>query len=104
MLMQGRFHVYEGYSPQQVVFPVRVMKLLGVKNLLLTNAAGGINLDFKKGDLVLINDHINLQNGNPLTGKNFDELGSRFPDMSQPYAARTHEYTSRMRRHNQTYN
>ena len=86
LLMQGRFHFYEGYDLQQVVFPVRVMKLLGVKNLLLTNAAGGINLNFKKGDLVLISDHINLQNGNPLTGKNFDELGLRFPDMSQPYS------------------
>jgi purine-nucleoside phosphorylase len=86
LLMQGRFHFYEGYSLQQVVFPVRVMKLLGIKNLLLTNAAGGINLDYKKGDLVLISDHINLQNGNPLTGKNFDKLGERFPDMSQPYS------------------
>jgi purine-nucleoside phosphorylase len=86
LLMQGRFHFYEGYSLQQVVFPIRVMKLLGIKNLLLTNAAGGINLDYKKGDLVLISDHINLQNGNPLTGKNFDELGERFPDMSQPYS------------------
>jgi len=86
LLMQGRFHFYEGYDPQQVVFPIRVMKLLGIKNILLTNAAGGINLNFKKGNLVLISDHINLQNGNPLTGKNFDELGSRFPDMSQPYS------------------
>ena len=86
ILMQGRFHFYEGYNLQQVVFPVRVMKMLGVKNLFLTNAAGGVNLSFKKGDLVLINDHINLQNGNPLTGKNFDEFGPRFPDMSQPYA------------------
>ena len=71
---------------QQVVFPIRVMKLLGIQYLLLTNAAGGINLNFKKGDLVLINDHINLQTGNPLTGKNLDELGSRFPDMSDPYS------------------
>ena len=86
ILMQGRFHFYEGYNVQQVVFPVRVMKMLGVKNLFLTNAAGGVNLSFKKADLVLINDHINLQNGNPLTGKNFDEFGPRFPDMSQPYA------------------
>ena len=86
ILMQGRFHFYEGYNLQQVVFPVRVMKMLGVKNLFLTNAAGGVNLSFKKGDLVLINDHINLQNANPLTGKNFDDLGPRFPDMSQPYA------------------
>lgn len=86
LVMQGRFHAYEGYSLQQIVFPIRVMKLLGAKHLLLSNAAGGINLDFKKGDLVLIEDHINLQNGNPLTGKNLDELGGRFPDMSEPYS------------------
>ncbi len=85
LAMQGRFHRYEGYTAQQVIFPVRVMKLLGIQYLLLTNAAGGINLNYKKGDLVLLNDHINLQTGNPLTGKNYDELGSRFPDMSAPY-------------------
>ena len=88
LVMQGRFHSYEGYTMQQVVFPVRVMKLLGIQYLLLTNAAGGINLTFKKGNLVLINDHINLQTGNPLTGKNWDELGARFPDMSEPYDKR----------------
>jgi purine-nucleoside phosphorylase len=70
---------------QQIVFPIRVMKLLGVKFLFLSNAAGGINLNFKKGELVLLDDHINLQSGNPLTGKNFDELGARFPDMNEPY-------------------
>ncbi|MBI5857552.1 MAG: purine-nucleoside phosphorylase [Sphingobacteriales bacterium] len=86
LIMQGRFHQYEGYSMQQIVFPVRVMKLLGIKALFLSNAAGGINLNFKKGDLVLLNDHINLQSGNPLTGKNFDELGGRFTDMSEPYS------------------
>lgn len=86
LVMQGRFHAYEGYSMQQIVFPVRVMKLLGIQNLLLSNAAGGINLDFKKGDLVLLSDHINLQSGNPLTGKNSEALGSRFPDMSEPYS------------------
>lgn len=85
LIMQGRFHAYEGYTMQQVVFPVRVMKLLGVQFLFLSNAAGGINLSLKKGNLVLITDHINLQNGNPLTGKNLDELGGRFPDMSNPY-------------------
>lgn len=85
LIMQGRFHSYEGYSMQQIVFPIRVMKMLGVKYLFLSNAAGGVNLNFKKGDLVLIDDHINLQSGNPLTGKNFDELGSRFPDMNEPY-------------------
>ncbi len=87
VVMQGRFHAYEGYTMQQVVFPVRVMKLLGVQYLFITNAAGGINLSYKKGDLVLIDDHINLQSGNPLTGKNDDALGSRFPDMSEPYDA-----------------
>jgi purine-nucleoside phosphorylase len=85
LIMQGRFHFYEGYSMQQIVFPIRVMKLLGVKYLFLSNAAGGINLNFKKGELVAIEDHINLQSGNPLIGKNFDELGSRFPDMNEPY-------------------
>ena len=86
LIMQGRFHAYEGYTMQQVVFPIRVMKLLGIQFLLLSNAAGGINLKFKKGNLVMITDHINLQNGNPLTGKNLDELGGRFPDMSTPYS------------------
>jgi len=85
LIMQGRFHSYEGYSMQQIVFPIRVMKLLGVKYLFLSNTAGGINLNFKKGDLILIDDHINLQSGNPLTGKNFDKLGSRFRDMNEPY-------------------
>ena len=85
LIMQGRFHQYEGYEMQQIVFPIRVMKLLGIKALLLSNAAGGINLDYKKGDLVLLEDHINLQSGNPLTGKNVDELGGRFSDMSMPY-------------------
>lgn len=88
LVMQGRFHYYEGYTMQQIVFPVRVMKLLGIKQLLLTNAAGGIHADYKKGDLVLIDDHINLQGGNPLAGENFNELGARFPDMSQPYHLR----------------
>lgn len=87
LIMQGRFHQYEGYEMQQIVFPVRVMKLLGIKAIFLSNAAGGINLAYKKGDLVLLNDHINLQSDNPLTGKNLDELGGRFPDMSMPYNA-----------------
>lgn len=85
IIMQGRFHSYEGYSMQQIVFPIRVMKQLGIKNLFLSNAAGGMNPAFKKGDLVLIEDHINLQPANPLTGKNIDEMGSRFPDMHEPY-------------------
>ena len=85
LIMQGRFHAYEGYSMQQIVFPIRIMKLLGINQLFLSNAAGGINLNFKKGDLVMVDDHINLLTGNPLSGKNYDELGSRFPDMSEPY-------------------
>ena len=83
--MQGRFHFYEGYSMDEIVFPVRVMKLLGIKNLLVSNAAGAINTSFKKGDLMMITDHINLQS-NALIGKNLDELGPRFPDMSEPYS------------------
>ncbi len=84
--MQGRFHYYEGYSMQQITFPVRVMKLLGVKQLLLSNAAGSMNTNFKKGALVLLDDHINLLPDNPLRGKNLDEMGPRFPDMSGPYS------------------
>ncbi len=84
--MQGRFHFYEGYSTKEITFPIRVMKMLGIKNLLLSNAAGGINLNFKKGDLVAIEDHINLQTENPLTGPNQEILGPRFPDMSEPYS------------------
>ena len=83
--MQGRFHYYEGYSMQQITFPVRVMKLLGIKRLLISNAAGNMNLSWKKGELMMIEDHINLQPDNPLRGKNADELGPRFPDMSCPY-------------------
>lgn len=86
MAFNGRFHYYEGYSMSQVVMPIRVMKLLGVKNVLLSNAAGALNLDFQKGDLMLLEDHINLQSENPLRGENYEELGPRFPDMSQPYA------------------
>ena len=86
LAMQGRFHFYEGYSMQQITMPVRVMKMLGIKHLLISNAAGNINLKWKKGELMLIDDHINLQSENPLRGKNDDRLGPRFPDMSQPYS------------------
>lgn len=85
-VMGGRFHYYEGYTPQQVAYPVRVMRLLGVKTLLLSNAAGGVNTGFGIGDLMIINDHISLFTENPLLGKNEDSLGTRFPDMSEPYS------------------
>ena len=85
LIMHGRLHYYEGYSMQQIAFPVRIMKLLGVKRLFLSNAAGAVNLRFKKGDLVLLDDHINLQGSNPLIGANLPQFGPRFPDMSRPY-------------------
>jgi len=85
LAMQGRFHYYEGYSGQEITFPIRVMKLLGIEKLLISNAAGTVNPSFKKGELMLIDDHINMLPDNPLRGKNFDEMGPRFPDMSQPY-------------------
>ncbi len=85
IIMQGRFHYYEGYNMQQVTFPIRVMKELGIKYLLLSNAAGGINPNYKKGDLVLLCDHINEQPDNPLRGLNDPAFGNRFVDMCQPY-------------------
>jgi purine-nucleoside phosphorylase len=86
LVMAGRFHFYEGYTAQQVAYPVRVMRMLGIETLLLSNAAGGVNPMFNVGDLMVINDHISFFTPNPLLGKNEDELGVRFPDMSEPYS------------------
>jgi len=86
VVLSGRFHYYEGYTTQQVAYPVRVLKMLGVKTLLISNAAGGVNTDFKVGDVMIIRDHISLFTINPLLGKNDDEIGIRFPDMSEPYS------------------
>ena len=86
LIMQGRYHYYEGYSMQQAVYPVKIMRKLGVKTLIITNAAGAVNKNFLPADLMLITDHINLTGSNPLIGKNDDELGVRFPDMSEIYS------------------
>ncbi len=83
--MAGRFHLYEGYAPEEVVFPIRVMKFLGIETLLLSNAAGGVDPELKVGDLMIITDHISFAVKNPLLGANDDRLGPRFPDMSEPY-------------------
>ena len=83
--LQGRFHLYEGYSAREITFPVRVFGVLGIETLLISNAAGGMNPNYRKGDLMLFTDHINLQGANPLVGPNVDDWGPRFPDMSEPY-------------------
>ncbi|PIF01022.1 MAG: purine-nucleoside phosphorylase [Maribacter sp.] len=85
VVMEGRFHLYEGYDFVDITYPIRIMHKLGIKKLFVSNAAGAINLDFKKGDLMLIEDHINLQGGSPLAFNNVDEFGDRFVDMSEPY-------------------
>src|SRR3954447_5076229 len=91
VVMSGRFHLYEGYSAQQVTAGIQLFRELGVERVILTNAAGGINLAFAKGALVLISDHINLQGANPLVGRNNDELGPRFPDMTEAYSSKLRE-------------
>lgn len=85
VVMQGRFHLYEGYDFLDITYPIRVMHMLGISKLFISNAAGAINLDYKKGDMMLIEDHINLQGGSPLAFKNVSEFGERFADMSEPY-------------------
>lgn len=97
--MQGRFHYYEGYSMEEVTFPVRVMKLLGVKTLLVSNASGGVNPKFEVGDIMLITDHINLL-PNPLIGTNINEFGPRFPDMSEAYDKQLIKEAAKIARHN----
>lgn len=95
VVLSGRAHLYEGYSPARVTYPMRVMKLLGVRSVVLTNAAGGINLEYDQGALVLVSDHINLQGVNPLAGANEEEFGPRFPDMSEGYCARYRKLAKR---------
>lgn len=93
MAMQGRFHYYEGYSMDEIVLPIRIMHKLGIKNLIITNAAGGININYNPGNFMIIQDHINLMGDNPLRGKNLEEFGPRFPDMSEIYNKELRELT-----------
>ena len=99
--MQGRFHYYEGYTIQQIAYPVRVMKFLGVETLLVSNACGGMNPQYRKGDVMIMIDHINMLGDNPLIGKNEDELGPRFPDMSEPYSIELIELAEKIALENQ---
>ena len=96
VMMQGRFHYYEGHSIQKVVYPIKVMKLLGVKTVILTNAAGGVNPSFNPSDLMIITDHINHMNVNPLIGPNDDSMGERFPDMSEVYSSELVDLTEKI--------
>ena len=101
VIMQGRFHLYEGYDFQDVTYPIRIMHELGIKKLLISNASGAVNLDFKKGELMLINDHINLQGGSPLAFKGVSKLGERFVDMSAPYDEAMSQELKKIARQNQ---
>jgi len=96
MAMQGRFHLYEGYSLEEITFPIRIMKEMGVELLIESNVVGGMNPNFKAGDLMIITDHINLTGNNPLIGPNDERLGPRFPDMSEPYDKKLIELTKRI--------
>lgn len=100
MVMRGRFHYYEGYSMQQIALPIRVMKLLGVETLVISNAAGNLNLNWRKGELMLLDDHINLQPDNPLRGENSELFGPRFPDMSEPYSKKLNAILQKIAKEN----
>ena len=103
VVMQGRFHVYEGYTLQDVTYPVRIMQKLGINTLLVSNASGAINLEFNKGELMLIEDHINLQGSSPLAFKGVEQLGERFVDMSQPYDPKiSHQFIEIAKKHDIT--